>query len=154
VDVCNDAIVDFPIALHHSPSCQILLYSFDKSMNIEVEKLQVDVSIPYLNFVILYFRSYCSINELNLSYSTSKLKLDFGVNTVEPGSSVDLRVSSKQNSIVSVCVIDSSIELMKTPLEVTDQLVSNFMKEFIQPKIESYSYYDKDDMKTLKVRLN
>ncbi len=123
-------------------------------MNIEVEKLQVDVSIPYLNFVILYFRSYCSINELNLSYSTSKLKLDFGVNTVEPGSSVDLRVSSKQNSIVSVCVIDSSIELMKTPLEVTDQLVSNFMKEFIQPKIESYSYYDKDDMKTLKVRLN
>jgi hypothetical protein len=76
--------------------------------------------------------------------------MDFGVNTAEPGSIVNLKISSKPNSVVSVCVIDSSIELMKKPVELTHELVSDFVKGFKQSGVSS-SYGDKEDLKTLKV---
>jgi hypothetical protein len=55
--------------------------------------------------------------------------LNFSKSVAEPGQSVDLKIKSSPNSFVSICVIDQSIELLRTPNYLTNDLVSNHMNE-------------------------
>jgi hypothetical protein len=79
------------------------------------------------------------------------MELSFENSVTEPGSDVTLKVKTEDSSLVSVCVIDSSIELMKKPLELTEGLVSGFMGESKLPN-KSPESDAKDDMKTLNVK--
>jgi hypothetical protein len=81
-----------------------------------------------------------------------KLEFDFGKNVTEPGSEVSLRIKSTANSLVSLCVIDTSIELMQKPIELTQELVSNLTGSFKLSSIDSwYSWGATTEKKLLNV---
>jgi hypothetical protein len=56
-----------------------------------------------------------------------KLDIEFDKNMSGTGSDVSLKLRSQENSTVSICIIDQSVEFIRKPNELTDGMIEAFL---------------------------
>lgn len=64
------------------------------------------------------------------------MEISFAKNVTEPGKDVEITLKSKENSRVSLCIIDKSVELMGSTNELNQDLISSQMAAY-----RLYGYY-------------
>lgn len=120
-DVCaEEKTIDVLVTRFHVPSFKVIFYSLNGTDYLKTQNIEIHVDDTFEN----------------------QMSLQFNKKVAEPGEKVTLQVRATPGSVASVCVIDQSVSLLKTPNELTSEMVIEKMNEF---KLNSY-YPSYDDV--------
>ena len=119
-DVCaEEKLIDILVTRFHVPSFKAIFYSLNGTDYLKTQSIEINVDDIFEN----------------------QMTLQFNKKVAEPGEKVTLQVRATPGSVASICVIDQSVSLLKTPNELTSEMVVDKMNEF---KLNSY-YPSYDD---------